>query len=229
MLQRYKHGFEVSSQADEVLRFSPGSSRIYVLFVKRGFDFSLALILLTLLSPVLLCIAGIVSLDRAKPIFAHERVGMNGRRFKCYKFRTMRPDADDLLEKILECDAAAEAQWNKNHKISNDPRITYVGKWLRQTSLDELPQLLNVLLGDMSLVGPRPITYGETKRYKEHLPKYLALRPGLTGLWQVYGRGTVDYCERIDMDVNYFQKISFVGDIRLICMTFNVILQRKGQ
>ena len=81
----------------------------------------------------------------------------------------------------------------------------------------------------MSLVGPRPITYGETKRYKEHLPKYLALRPGLTGLWQVYGRGTVDYCERIDMDVNYFQKISFVGDIRLICMTFSVILQRKGQ
>lgn len=229
MQHRGKQDFIEAVLAEGSYSASPRTTEFYRHYLKRGFDFVSSLIILTLILPVLLVIGVIASLDGAAPIFAHERIGLNGRRFKCLKFRTMRPDADSVLKALLNSDPCAAAEWKMNHKLANDPRITVVGRWLRRTSLDELPQLVNVLRGDMSLVGPRPVTLEETGRYKAHLPKYLALRPGLTGMWQVYGRGIVEYEERVEMDANYFKKLNFAGDLRLLLLTCNVVLQRRGQ
>lgn len=229
MQNRRKQDFVGALLAEGVCSNSPGTTELYRDYLKRGFDFFFSFTILALIMPFLMLIGLIASHDGAFPVFAHERIGLNGRRFKCLKFRTMRPDADTVLEKLLKSDPYAAVEWKKNHKLANDPRITFVGKWLRRTSLDELPQLVNVLLGDMSLVGPRPITLEETGKYKAHLPKYLALRPGLTGMWQVYGRGIVEYEERVEMDANYSKKINFTRDIRLLLLTFNVVLQSRGQ
>ncbi len=196
---------------------------------KRGFDVSLSILMLVGMLPIILFLMIITMLDGGPPVFAHERIGKGHQRFKCLKFRTMRVDADVALKEHLANNPAARKEWQEHHKLSKDPRVTSIGRFLRRTSLDELPQLLNVISGDMSFVGPRPVTHEELERYGAHLPKYLALRPGVTGLWQVNGRGRVSYEERVKMDADYFYGLSFLGDLGLMLKTCLVVFQCRGR
>jgi exopolysaccharide production protein ExoY len=202
---------------------------LYLLYGKRLFDVLLASLMLIFLAPVLVISAFLTSLDGESALFSHERVGLDGRRFKCLKFRTMCPNSEAILHELLSEDPEIAKEWSQNFKLSNDPRITGIGNWLRRTSLDELPQLLNVIRGDMSLVGPRPITEPEMVNYRDHITEYLSLRPGLTGIWQVHGRGHVGYEERVKMDVRYFMTASFAGDLKLLLLTVLVVFKRGGQ
>jgi undecaprenyl-phosphate galactose phosphotransferase len=198
---------------------------------KRPFDvvFSLFAILITL--PIMIPIAIIIKLtDRGSIFFGHNRVGYRGRLFKVLKFRSMYPDAEERLKKILEEDPEAREEWNRTFKLKNDPRVTPIGKILRRTSLDELPQFFNVLKGDMSVVGPRPVVEEELKKYyKDKAKYYLSVKPGVTGYWQVEGRSDVDnYEERVDMDVWYVQNQSFLLDLKIILKTIWVMFTGKG-
>ncbi len=195
---------------------------------KSVFDMAVAFVILVLISPLLLIIAALVSLDGGVCIFGHRRVGKHGREFSCLKFRTMLVNGDEILAKTLAESPSAAAEWKANHKLRNDPRITRIGKFLRVTSLDELPQLLNVIRGDMSLVGPRPIVRAEVARYGRDINYYFKVKPGLTGLWQVSGRSNTSYRERIDFDVYYVKNWSLWRDILILFRTVEVILLRKG-
>ncbi|BBA44172.1 MULTISPECIES: sugar transferase [Burkholderia] len=196
--------------------------------VKRSFDLVGASLLLVLLAPVLLGIAWAVRRDGGPAIFGHGRVGRNGRPFKCLKFRSMVTNADAVLKALLERDPDARAEWDREFKLKNDVRITPVGRFLRKTSLDELPQLMNVLKGDMSLVGPRPIVEAELERYGADVRYYLMAKPGMTGLWQVSGRNDIDYSTRVSLDVSYVREWSLRRDIGILFRTINVVLRGSG-
>lgn len=211
-----------------ILRHS-STRYLYLIYGKRLFDVLLASLMLIFLIPVLVISAFLAYFGSGSALFCHERVGRDGRRFKCLKFRTMRPNSEAILDKLLSEDPKIAKEWSQNFKLTNDPRITVIGNWLRRTSLDELPQLLNVIRGDMSLVGPRPITESEMVNYRDHISEYLSLRPGLTGIWQVHGRGHVGYEERVKMDVRYFMTASFAGDLKLLLLTVLVVFKRGGQ
>ncbi len=198
---------------------------------KRPFDvfFSLFAILITL--PIMIPIAIIIKLtDRGSIFYGHERVGFQGRKFKVLKFRSMYPDADRRLKDILESDPKAKEEWERTFKLKNDPRVTPIGKFLRKTSLDELPQFFNVLKGDMSVVGPRPVVEEELKKYyKDKAKLYMSVKPGITGHWQVEGRSDVeDYEERVKMDEWYIKNQSFWLDLKIIFKTIKVMLTGKG-
>ncbi|MEQ8597621.1 sugar transferase [Algiphilus sp.] len=195
---------------------------------KRGLDIVGAVGIGLFFSPVIVVVTAIMAFQKGSIFFVHERIGHRGKRFSCYKFRSMVPDADRVLEQILENDHAARAEWNKGFKLRRDPRVTLVGAFLRKTSLDELPQLLNVLKGDMSLVGPRPVVREELLRYGRGARYYLSARPGLTGLWQVSGRSDVDYRRRVAMDRAYSERADIGMDINLIARTVIVVLKLKG-
>jgi lipopolysaccharide/colanic/teichoic acid biosynthesis glycosyltransferase len=160
--------------------------------------------------------------------FVQTRIGRGGRPFYCIKFRTMAVDAEARLERLLAADPEAAREWRLNHKLAYDPRITSLGAFLRSSSLDELPQLINVIRGEMSLVGPRPIVPAETKRYGRYFAYYCDVRPGLTGMWQVLGRGRVSYRRRVAMDVLYVRKRTIWMNIWLIIATIPAVLLRKG-
>ncbi len=203
--------------------------------LKRGVDLVGALAALLLLSPVLLAIA--VGLSMGGPVFfTQRRVGRGGRRFDCFKFRSMRPDAQARLQDMLANDPAARAEWETHQKLRNDPRITPLGGFLRKTSLDELPQLLNVLIGDMSFVGPRPIIAPEVPGYpgdkayfeSEDIAYYLSVPPGITGLWQVSGRASTTHDERVRLDRWYARNWSFWLDVVILLKTFRVVLMGGG-
>ena len=197
--------------------------------LKTGLDRVGALLGLVVLSPVLIAIALVLAATQGAPIFfRHARVGKDGRTFGCLKFRTMVPQAPQILQKILESDPIARAEWETSYKLSNDPRVTPFGRFLRKTSLDELPQLWNVLVGDMSLVGPRPVTAQEGQLYGAHFSTYKAVRPGVTGLWQVSGRSDISYADRVALDVAYVRSVSFVQDLRILLLTVYAVLARKG-
>lgn len=217
---------EYARLADEPLSIR---SKFYRSVGKRVFDIVLAVVLLVLCFPVFILLATLVWLDGGPPVFSHERVGRGGRDFNCLKFRTMRVDSERLLRSHLRQNTQARQEWEAHQKLTEDPRVTRLGRFLRRTSLDELPQLVNVLRGEMSIVGPRPVTVDELERYSVNLPKYLALRPGVTGLWQVHGRGRVSYEERVKMDAQYFASLTFGGDLALILKTSAVVLRRQGQ
>jgi exopolysaccharide production protein ExoY len=188
-----------------------------------------AAFLILLLSPVMLCLAVLIARrDGAPVLFGHYRVGKDGRLFRCLKFRSMYLNSAEMLSEILASDPAARAEWDRDQKLSNDPRITPVGDFLRRTSLDELPQLLNVLRGEMSLVGPRPITVAELTRYGRVRWHYLSVRPGMTGLWQVSGRNNTTYSERVALDERYIDNQSLLGDIGILFRTVKVVLFREG-
>ncbi len=197
--------------------------------IKRGFDICVASIGLILLSPFLIWLYSLVyTATKGHPIFSHERIGFGGRKFKVFKFRTMYLDADERLELLLEsCDESKE-EWEKDFKLKNDPRVTKIGQFLRKTSLDELPQLWNVLKGEMSLVGPRPITEAEIQKYGEYFEYFIAVTPGITGLWQVSGRNDVEYNERVQLDVWYVRNWSVELDLQILIKTILVVLGRKG-
>jgi len=212
------------------LDFGPGASASPVgRTSKRIVDIVLALSGIILLSPLLiLCFVLTWVSSRETVLFRHKRVGFNGKPFDCLKFRTMLGDAPERLRKLLETDAAAAAEWAQCQKLRNDPRVTRIGAILRESSLDELPQLFNVLMGSMSIVGPRPVTEDELSRYGASVKAYTACRPGITGLWQVTGRGTTSYETRVSCDVYYARKWSLSLDSKIIVVTIPSVLFTKN-
>ena len=196
--------------------------------LKRAFDVAASAAALTLLSPFLLVFAAMARSDGGPALFAHERIGLGGATFRCLKFRTMVVDAEAKLNDLLAADPAAKAEWDLYHKLRNDPRLTRFGAFLRRNSLDELPQLWNVLRGDMSLVGPRPPTEGELHRYGDEVAFLLKVRPGITGLWQVSGRNDTDFSRRVVLDSWYVRNWSFGYDLLIALLTVPVLLSRKG-
>jgi exopolysaccharide production protein ExoY len=187
-----------------------------------------ALVLMVILSPVLLVIAWLIRRDGSPATFQHYRVGCGGRLFRCIKFRTMRPDAERALRELLARDPALRAEWERDQKLAHDPRVTPLGRWLRRSSLDELPQLVNVLRGEMALVGPRPVTVPELRRYGPVRWKYLSVPPGMTGLWQVSGRNWISYEQRVELDQFYVRNRSAWLDCKILARTVLVVLTRHG-
>ena len=197
---------------------------VYILF-KSLFDIFFSLSVIIIGSPLFLLIALLIKLSSRGPIFYyHRRVGKNFRPFYCIKFRTMHPEADDILENLLDKNEDIRQEFDKTHKLRNDPRITTIGKFLRKTSLDELPQFLNVLRLEMSVIGPRPIVEKEIDKYGNQIKKVLSINPGITGLWQVSGRNNLSYKKRVYLDALYVDSFNFLMDIRIIIRTFGVLL-----
>lgn len=197
---------------------------------KRVSDIVAATILLLLALPLFAIIACLVALDGGPVFFAHWRVGRNGVPFPCFKFRTMMMGADHCLAEYLELHPEAKHEWQGAHKLMYDPRITGIGRVLRALSLDELPQLWNVLRGEMSLVGPRPVTQAEINaHYRDAAETCLSVRPGLTGPWQVMGRNALTYEARVSLDVAYVRSRSFVRDIVILAKTFGAVVEGSGQ
>lgn len=195
---------------------------------KRVFDLVVALVLLVLLTPLLVWLAVQIRRDGGPAMFEHVRVGLNGRSFRCLKFRSMVVDADQRLAELLANEPALQAEWARDRKLKNDPRLNQVGDFLRRTSLDELPQLLNVIKGEMSLVGPRPVVADELEKYGDDTDYYLMVRPGITGLWQVSGRNDVGYEKRVYLDTWYVKNWSLWYDIAILFKTVRVVLRREG-
>jgi len=199
------------------------------LWIKRIMDISIVLVTSLIFSPLILCIAILVKISSpGQVLYKQERIGRNGKLFKAYKFRSMVIDADKKLKELLATNSKAKEEWEKNQKLKNDPRITGIGKFLRKTSLDEIPQFINILRGEMSLIGPRPIVEEEIKKYGEDFKRIFSVKPGLTGLWQVSGRSDTDYTDRVSFDTYYLQSWSVWLDIWIIWKTFGVIVKGRG-
>lgn len=196
--------------------------------LKRVVDVFVASVLVVLLALPFAFIVWLIRRDGGPAIFAHKRVGQSGRLFPCYKFRTMRVDAEEQLRLLLARDPALLAEWEREFKLRNDPRITRIGRFLRRTSLDELPQLINVIRGDMSLVGPRPVIKAELERYGADVDYFLMVRPGITGLWQVSGRSDSGYEQRVYLDTWYVKNWSLWYDIAILFKTIKVVFEGKG-
>ena len=197
-------------------------------FLKRTMDIFGSLFFIIISSPLLLILYFLIKRDGGHAIYSQTRIGRNKKPFKCLKFRSMVLNSKEVLYNLLENDPNARAEWEKDFKLKNDPRITRIGKFLRRTSLDELPQLFNVLKGEMSLVGPRPIIRSELSRYKNDIDYYLMAKPGMTGLWQVSGRNDVDYVTRVYYDAWYVKNWSIWNDIVILFKTIRVVLNKTG-
>lgn len=195
---------------------------------KTVFDYTVAALLLVASLPFFALFSALIARDGGPVFYGHARLGANGRKFRCLKFRTMVHDADRKLDDLLACDPAARAEWEASRKLQHDPRITPTGHFLRRFSLDELPQLLNVLRGDMSLVGPRPIHAAEVERFGADIDYYLQVKPGITGLWQVSGRNSLDYQQRIALNTWYVKNWSLWLDIVILMKTVPTVLSRHG-
>ena len=198
-------------------------------FEVRALDLLGSIVLGIVFLPLMFFIALAIFIADPGPVFFKQRrIGRNGKVFGCYKFRTMAIDAEARLAEVLARDPLARAEWDRDHKLRNDPRIVGIGCFLRKSSLDELPQLWNVLKGDMSLVGPRPIVEPEAHRYGKYLAYYCSVRPGLTGLWQISGRNDVSYRRRVAFDVVYARKGKVADNVRILLMTVPSVLASKG-
>jgi exopolysaccharide production protein ExoY len=198
--------------------------------LKRVFDLLSVIVILALFGWLMVIIAVMVRMSGGKKvIYGHTRVGRHGRPFKCLKFRSMVSNSDEVLRNLLETDPDARAQWERDFKLKDDPRITRIGRFIRKTSLDELPQLWNVVKGEMSIVGPRPVVQAEFEQYydgaREH---YLAVPPGLTGLWQVSGRSDLDYAQRVELDKSYVEKSNVFYDFIIVMRTVKVMVVKRG-
>ncbi|HEY3374403.1 MAG TPA: undecaprenyl-phosphate galactose phosphotransferase WbaP [Candidatus Aquicultor sp.] len=211
------------------LHFRNNLARPLNRFVKRTFDVIASIAILLVILPILALIVIAIKLDSPGPIaFSHRRVRMHGDLFGCYKFRTMFVNAQEILDELLAKDPALKKEWKRDFKLKNDPRTTRVGKFLRKTSLDELPQIFNVLKGEMSLVGPRPIVEKEIERFGYSIAYYFMVRPGITGLWQVSGRNNISYDERVDLEAWYVRNWSLWLDITLLIRTVSAVLDKTG-
>jgi undecaprenyl-phosphate galactose phosphotransferase len=195
---------------------------------KRSMDVVFSAAALLFLSLPLLTIAGLIALDGGSPFFGHRRIGVGGLPFSCWKFRTMRKDGDAVLARYLAQNSVARAEWMESRKLREDPRVTCLGGVLRRLSLDELPQLFNVLVGEMSLVGPRPIVVAEAARYDSDIAHYYRVRPGITGLWQISGRSDISYDERVRLDSWYVRNWTLWNDIVILFKTVPALLGRSG-
>jgi exopolysaccharide production protein ExoY len=198
-------------------------------WVSRALDIVIASVALLFFLPVFLVIALAIKLTDPGPVFfGHRRIGLGGKSFRCWKFRSMVIDAEPRLAAILASDPVAAREWAEHQKLSDDPRVTRLGNFLRRSSLDELPQLFNVLAGEMSIVGPRPIVETEAERYGQHFALYCLVRPGITGLWQISGRSDIHYFERVLLDVRYVSSRTTMRDIRIILLTVPSVLAARG-
>jgi lipopolysaccharide/colanic/teichoic acid biosynthesis glycosyltransferase len=195
---------------------------------ERVFDIVGAIMSAVLLLPVFVTVGAAIRLSGAPIFFGHERIGRGGKSFKCFKFRSMIPDAERVLQDLLRSDPGAQREWERSHKLQDDPRITKFGSFLRKSSLDELPQLWNVLKGEMSLVGPRPIVEDEVARYGKEASMYKSVRPGMTGLWQVIARSNCTYSRRVSLDKLYVKNKSITLDIWILWKTVGAVLKRVG-
>lgn len=203
--------------------------KVHTSGLKRAMDLAIAIPVVIFGSPLLLLIYALLKiLDPGPALFMQLRVGRDGRTFVVYKFRTMRVDASERLEKLLKTDAAAAEEWAKYQKLRNDPRVTTLGRILRKSSLDELPQILNIVRGEMSVIGPRPVTSAEIHRYGSDYPYYTAVRPGVLGLWQVSGRNKLSYPERVALDVKYVKTWSIWADFVILVRAIPVVLFGRG-
>ena len=197
--------------------------------LRRGCDLTVALLTFAFLLPLLVAVALAVWIQDGGPVlFGHVRIGKEGRTFRCLKFRSMVLDADRRLQALLSVSPQARAEWARDHKLKDDPRITWLGRFLRTYSLDELPQLINVIRGEMSLVGLRPIVTAEIERYGRHFARYCSVTPGITGLWQVSGRSDVSYRRRVVMDVMYVRSLSASMYAWILVATLPAVLLRRG-
>ena len=225
-------GIEVESLFNEklmLLRLKNNLARSWNRYLKTIFDFALTLVGTVAISPIWFCILMGIYIDSPGPvIFKHTRIGKNGKKFFCYKFRSMCIDAKEKLAELLENDPVAKAEWKRDFKLKNDPRITKSGAFLRRTSLDELPQIFNVLKGEMSLVGPRPVIEEELERYGEYVNDYLMVKPGITGMWQINGRNDTSYAERVCMDSWYVRNWSIWIDNLILWRTLKSVIRCKG-
>ena len=198
--------------------------------IKRFLDFIFAFLLIILLIPLFLIIGILIKISsKGSIIYIQKRIGKNNTSFSCYKFRTMHPQSKYLLKKILVKNKDFKNQFSETRKIVNDPRITRFCKFLRFSSLDELPQIFNVLIGDMSFIGPRPIVKSEIKKYGKEFGKVFSIKPGISGLWQVSGRNNLSYDKRVELDINYSENINFLLDIKIFIKTIVVILFPFGK
>lgn len=189
-------------------------------------DIVLSILALVVLSPVFLLISVMIKLNsKGKVIFKHKRIGKNGKEIYIYKFRTMVENAEDMIQNFTE---EQKKEFQENYKLADDPRITKVGKLLRKTSLDELPQLVNILKGDLSIIGPRPIVREELKKYGERQEEFLSITPGLTGYWAANGRSCVDYAQRMEMEMYYVRNVSFKLDVKIFFQTVKSVATRRG-
>ena len=216
---------ETARTTPDVHPFAPTRSAATV---KRIVDVLGAILLGLVFSPLILTILFLMRKSGGTVIYRHWRVGRGGQMFSCLKFRTMVPNADQVLRDLLEKDPDLRAEWIRDHKLRNDPRVTRLGRFLRRTSLDELPQLLNVLGGEMSLVGPRPVVREELLRYGRSVGTYLAAKPGITGLWQVTGRNDTDYRRRVVLDTYYVRNQNLLLDLYILAKTTGVVLGGNG-
>jgi exopolysaccharide production protein ExoY len=200
---------------------------LYRRTMKRLLDVSFVLMALPIVLPVILVLAAVLKVSGNSPFFTQERVGLGGRTFRLWKLRTMVPNAEERLQEYLQKDEAARREWDAYQKLSHDPRITEFGQFLRKSSLDELPQLLNVLVGDMSLVGPRPMMVDQQELYPG--TAYYALRPGLTGTWQISDRNQSTFAQRAEFDADYERNLTFVKDLKILLSTVGVVLRATGK
>lgn len=229
-ISRYiRRNGSVGSLTKKRLHTLNGSALSLSRIAKRIFDLSFSLTVLTLGFPVYLLLAACVYIASPGPVFfSHQRVGRNRRSFGCMKFRTMVPNADRRLQEVLDSSPELRKEFEETFKLRNDPRVTWIGKFLRKTSLDELPQFINVLKGEMSVVGPRPLVQGELERYGQNIDYVLSVKPGVTGLWQVSGRNDVSYEARVKLDVSYVTRRNLWMDLSLILKTVGVVVAPKN-
>lgn len=218
---------QIVEHARNARRGAGTSSRYLDSLTKRAFDVVVATVALVLCFPLFVVIALLVRLSGPSVFFLHERLGRDGNPFLCIKFRTMVPDADQLLHEVLT-DRATRDLWHRERKLPNDPRVTAIGRFLRRTSLDELPQLWNVLRGEMSMVGARPIALDEQAIYGAHVRSYIRFRPGITGLWQVSGRSNISFSQRSDFDMRYFESASLKRDLSILVLTIPAAALSRG-
>ena len=197
--------------------------------LKRGFDIVVASLILVVLAPFFVMLTILIKMTDPGPIiYQHSRVGYQGKQFSCVKFRTMVVDSESRLRTLLDADPAAREEWELHRKLKSDPRITPLGSLLRNSSADELPQLINVIRGDMSLVGPRPVVSEELEHYGEHAKLYLATRPGMTGSWQINGRSDVSYESRVAFDADYVRDWCLSTDLLILIRTVGAVIRQRG-
>lgn len=194
--------------------------------IKRSLDVTLSVIALIILSPVFLIIAAIIKLDSKGPVFfIHKRIGKDGKEIGIYKFRSMVQNAEDMIAEFTE---EQKKEFRENYKLQDDPRVTKIGKILRKTSLDELPQILNILKGDLSIIGPRPVIKRELEKYENNKEKFLSVKPGLTGFWAANGRSDTTYSERVQMELYYIDHMSLKMDIKIFFKTIISVIKKEG-
>lgn len=205
-----------------------GKQGFYRNFGKRAFDLFLIVMIAPIVLPIILVVMLVLLVQGVSPFYSQARIGMGGQLFRIWKFRSMHADADNLLQRILDNDPAMRAEWDATQKLKHDPRVTAFGLFLRKTSIDELPQLWNVLLGHMSLLGPRPMMPEQQHLYGPALPVYTSLRPGISGVWQVSERNDSHFLRRAELDIEYARNLSFATDLRLVGKTMRTVMYSTG-